>query len=352
MQLWERGLFNLDDDINNYLFPLSVRNPYYPDSAITFRMLMTHTSTIHDNWSMLPPWVSGDHPMSLGDFVQQYLVPGGAYYSTANFNNAVPGLFYEYCNAAIALLGYLVETIEDSFPLHCQDSIFEPLGMSHTSWFLAGLDTSNIAVPYQWSGTNYIPYPHRGCAFYPAAQLRASVVDVARHLTAIENFGVLDTVRILDSATVDLMLSVQYSGAGGIFGLTWRYINLYGRWIWCHGGGMTGVSTFYGLCPAENSAVVVLINRGSSSTNTYYVVDALFDFAAQLAVGEQLVQKPIEGLKNLTATIFRGPLQLPEGRTCRVYDITGRVVEPSKIQPGIYFIEVDGVVTKKVVKIR
>jgi len=54
----------------------------------------------------------------------------------------------------------------------------------------------------------------------------------------------------------------------------------------------------------------------------------------------------------LRATIFSGPLQLPEGKKCKVFDITGRVVEPDKIQPGIYFIEIDGVVTQKVVKVR
>jgi uncharacterized delta-60 repeat protein len=51
-------------------------------------------------------------------------------------------------------------------------------------------------------------------------------------------------------------------------------------------------------------------------------------------------------------TIFNGPLQLPEGKKCKIYDITGRIVEPSKITRGIYFIEIDGVVTQKVVKIR
>ena len=51
-------------------------------------------------------------------------------------------------------------------------------------------------------------------------------------------------------------------------------------------------------------------------------------------------------------TILRGPLQLPEGKKCKVFDITGRVVEPGKMQPGIYFIEIDGVVSQKVVKVR
>ena len=55
---------------------------------------------------------------------------------------------------------------------------------------------------------------------------------------------------------------------------------------------------------------------------------------------------------NYVATIIRGPLALPVGKKCKVYDITGRVVEPDMIQPGIYFLEVDGVVIQKVVKVR
>jgi parallel beta-helix repeat protein len=69
-------------------------------------------------------------------------------------------------------------------------------------------------------------------------------------------------------------------------------------------------------------------------------------------VEEQPIIKPIEIHGNLAATIFSGPLQLPKGKKCKVFDITGRVVEPDKIQPGIYFIEIDGVVTQKVVKVR
>lgn len=51
-------------------------------------------------------------------------------------------------------------------------------------------------------------------------------------------------------------------------------------------------------------------------------------------------------------TIFTGPLQLPEDKKCRVLDITGRIVTLDKIKPGIYFIEVDGKITGKVIKIK
>lgn len=52
------------------------------------------------------------------------------------------------------------------------------------------------------------------------------------------------------------------------------------------------------------------------------------------------------------ATIFSGPLLLPEGKKCRVYDITGSVVERDKMKPGIYFLEIDNKIVQKVIKVR
>ena len=55
---------------------------------------------------------------------------------------------------------------------------------------------------------------------------------------------------------------------------------------------------------------------------------------------------------SLHPTVLCGPLLLPEGETCRVFDITGRVVMSDRIQPGIYFVEVDGKITQKVIKVK
>ena len=67
-----------------------------------------------------------------------------------------------------------------------------------------------------------------------------------------------------------------------------------------------------------------------------------------------VVERRTRSLKNgyTGPTIFNGPLLLPEGKQCRVFDITGRVVEPDKIRPGVYFIELEGKISQKVVKVR
>lgn len=55
---------------------------------------------------------------------------------------------------------------------------------------------------------------------------------------------------------------------------------------------------------------------------------------------------------SLGATILSGPLQLPKNRQCKVYDIRGRAIEPTNITRGIYFVEIDGKVVQKVIKIK
>jgi hypothetical protein len=99
-----------------------------------------------------------------------------------------------------------------------------------------------------------------------------------------------------------------------------------------------------------------------TSDSGYIVVGGTGSFGAggldvwllKIAPESGIEEDKVESVKssNFGATIFSGSLLLPEGKNCKVFDITGRVVTPDKIQPGIYFIEIDGVVTQKVVKVR
>jgi hypothetical protein len=134
-------------------------------------------------------------------------------------------------------------------------------------------------------------------------------------------------------------------------GLIWAYWNTGTRWIWYHDGADYGVSTVNAFCPAESSAVIVLTN-GESWNGTRSIMTALFDYALQYGIEEQKTVKPVTAPVFTGPTIFRGPLRLPAGKICRVFDIQGRAVALDKMKPGGYFIEVDGKVTQKVIKVR
>ncbi len=52
------------------------------------------------------------------------------------------------------------------------------------------------------------------------------------------------------------------------------------------------------------------------------------------------------------STIIKGPLRLPDDHDYRIFDITGREVTPHNLRPGIYFVETDGEMAQKVIKVR
>ena len=76
----------------------------------------------------------------------------------------------------------------------------------------------------------------------------------------------------------------------------------------------------------------------------------LIKIAPESGINEGKV-KPVK-CRHFGATIISGSLFLPENKMCKVYDITGRTVISDKIKPGIYFIEIEGQITQKVIKVR
>ena len=336
MQFYDQGLFELDDDINDYL-PFSIVNPTYPDSAITFRTLLTHTSMIRDNWTVMDPLACvGDSPIPLLEFIPGYLVPGGEYYDPVyNFDPYPPGTNWDYTNVGFTLAGYLVEVLSGmTFEECCQENLFLPLEMYESSWFLANLDTNHIAMLYHWDGENHIPYGHMGRPWYPAGQLRSSAVQMARFLTAIMQYGQIGGTRILDSATVAEMTTIQYPEIAPSQGLIWFWTYFVERWIWSHGGSSWGTRTIISFCPDENTGVIVLTN-GESLFGRDMIELALYQYAAGGSVVSPTPQKqpqmftlyrPYPNPFN-TSTVISFELRDASPVKLSVYDVMGREVQ-------------------------
>jgi CubicO group peptidase (beta-lactamase class C family) len=269
MQCWENGLIDLDADINNYI-PFNVANPYFPDSIITPRMLLAHVSSIdRRDFSWLPGSlvVGMDHPTPIEDFLMNYLDTAGINYSTNNYLNEIPGTYGQYSNYAFAVLGAAMQQITGmSLEQYSQDSIFLPLGMNNTSWFLANLDTADIAMPLAYAGGGiYNELGHYGSPLWPIDQIRTSSTQLARHLMMFFDNGTVEGHNILDSATVDSIKVIQFPGTypNGdtefVWGLGWLNVQSYGDWG--HNGAYPGTITFYGGRPEEKAGAVALFNR-------------------------------------------------------------------------------------------
>jgi CubicO group peptidase (beta-lactamase class C family) len=275
MQLYEQDYFELYDPINDYL-PFDVIHPMHPTKDITFHNLLTHSSGIADNWNYLFHFV-GDAPIPFQFFLEEYLVPDGEYYDEINnFHTWEPGSNWAYTNIGVALVGFLVEFIsQESFTEYCENHLFDLLDMDESGWYLRDLNTSNIAMPYHWNGNEHEPYGHIGWVDVPAGDLRTSPSQLVNFLTMYIQNGSYNSKEILNSETVDLILSPQLPFNEDL-GLIWWKSIIDGRTVWGHGGSDYGARAQMHFEPKTKIGVVVFINGESS---IHQIVNNLFDYA-------------------------------------------------------------------------
>jgi CubicO group peptidase (beta-lactamase class C family) len=281
LHVMDNGYILLDDDVNNYL-PFPVSNPHHPEVPITFRHLLTHTSSIIENDDILYALVvAGDSPIPLGEFVEDYLSPGGAFYDAdKNYGSLPPGESWSYSGVGISLAAYLVEAITAiPFDPYCNDSIFAPLGMDQTAWFLRDLDTNNLARGHNVTATSYIPVPLYGYPDYPTGLLRATATDLARHVGALSRQGYFDGVQVLSPGTVELIGTFQCPDVSTIQGLGWWLYDYQGHVIARHGGFGGGYRASVSFVPDLEFGAVILTN-GNSGAGMVEIDAKLYEFAA------------------------------------------------------------------------
>ncbi|MBC8370317.1 MAG: beta-lactamase family protein [Planctomycetes bacterium] len=290
MQVQESGAFQLDDTIESSL-GIPFRHPAYPAVPPTYRQLLSHTAGIRDNWNIMERYiVDGDSPIPLVPYVAEYLRPGGRIFDASrNFSNHAPGAGYEYTNLGYAAVGALVQANTGiDFADWCDANIFQPLGMTNTSWFLSGLNVSEIAVPYNWRifGGGWGRVEHYGYPDYPNGQLRSSVDDLSTFLMAHIEDGIANGTRILNAATVQEMRTIQFPSIDNLQGLAFYTWTVSGDVRIGHSGGDTGVITEMWYRESDGAGVIVLANSAAEMPWEFNairdVVNTLFDYSETL----------------------------------------------------------------------
>jgi CubicO group peptidase (beta-lactamase class C family) len=261
MQMIESGKLAVDADVNTYL-PFKVRNPKYPDTPITVRMLLTHTSTIQESPTRLVSLAKpGDPTTTLRELLEPYLTS-----DPEAFGANKPGDKFVYSNFGAALAGYLVELVSgEVFSAYCARAIFTPLAMRGTSFRIDTLDAAKLATHYTWTSTKgQLPNPHTSVPYYPATALRTTSADLGRFLAAISRGGELDGVRVLSAESVKTMTAIQVpaSAPGNDItgqGYFWEHRPVADAPVFGHGGSYYGASARMHL-RSDGVGVVMLAN--------------------------------------------------------------------------------------------
>lgn len=283
MQLRDAGKFALDDNVNDAL-PFEIVNPFNKVSGVTYFQLLTHTAALQDNWDVMDPmYLPGDSTWQLEEFHPEYWLRGGRFYHPIkNYFYWRPGSTYEYCNQGFSLLGLLGQNLAGMpFDDLCKQRIFEPLGMTHSSFRLVDFDPATLAMPYSWNATTqqYVAQGHYGYPDWPAGTLRSSILDTARFQRAFINEGTTEGVQLLQAATVAEMLSVHVR-APDPQGLCFYYVEPVnaGRVVG-HDGGDPGVLTDMYFRPTDDTGVILLANSDSGFAWYWQIYERLWQEA-------------------------------------------------------------------------
>lgn len=270
LQLYDDGLFDLNDKINDHL-PFVVKAPNQ-STDITFKMLLTHTSGIADGDALDGQYYYGeDSPVALDFFLQNYLTPGGQFYNASqNYYSFEPGTQHEYSNVGNALIAVLVEQISGmGFNAYCKQNIFTPLGMTNSFWRLDEI-SQPIVQPYEYTGGQYKAIQHYTFTDYPNGGLRSNVSDMFIFLSTLAKGGSQESFELLKASTVAAMFRPQIPNLDNTVGL---HMFLFDRNnnLWGHDGGEEGVATIMAFNPETKIGVLIFANQGDADLDDLLV---------------------------------------------------------------------------------
>ncbi|MCP1248756.1 serine hydrolase domain-containing protein [Gluconobacter oxydans] len=232
MELVEQGKIDLDHDASDYL-GFRLRNPDFPQTPITMRMLLNHTSSIRDaDGYTLPP----DHRIS--EFFDATRKPSDPGYHFAHGDGHAPGTWFEYCNLCYGLVGTIMERVSgERFDRYQQTHVLDPLGIDGGYNRMALVHPDRLATLYShqfkgweaetdtqpltpsWNAASLASYTPgmNGTLFSPQGGLRISMEGLTRLARFMLGHGTLDGRTLLSAHSITLMQTPtwQYDGRNG-----------------------------------------------------------------------------------------------------------------------------------------
>lgn len=261
MQLAEAGKLSLDDDFSK-LVGFTIRNPKFPETIITLRMVMSHTSSIND---------------SQGYFNLDVINPGKGVNYTRCYSDYEPGKGYRYCNLNYNMVGAVIEKISgERFDNYVKRHVLNPLNL-YGGYCIDSLDANLFATLYEYDSTKkFIPSPmayaprrqeiqnyvmgYSTPIFSPTGGMKISAADLARYMAMHMNNGKYKGVRIISKKSSKIMQTKVAEKEGYGLALTTVDNLIPGKVMTGHTGSAYGLYSAMFFNAKEKFGIVVITN--------------------------------------------------------------------------------------------
>ena len=261
MQLVEAGKVSLQDDFSK-LVGFSVRNPKFPETVITLKMVLSHTSSINDSQGYFELDVID--PSKNADWVKSY-------------NDYEPGKGYEYCNLNFNMTGAVIERLSgERFDSYIKNHILKPLNL-YGGYCVDSLDTNLFATLYSYDSTaGFTPSPMAYASraeqmthytmgystpiFSPTGGMKISAPHLARYMIMHMNSGSFKDTRIISKRSSRTMQKTVAKKAGYGLAITNVEDLIPDKKMTGHTGSAYGLYSAMFFEPKEKFGFVVITN--------------------------------------------------------------------------------------------
>ena len=261
-QLIEKGKLSLDDDFSSVV-GFKVRNPKYPATVITVKMVMSHTSSIND---------------SEGYFNLDAINPDKNPNWAKCYNSYEPGQGYQYCNLNYNMIGTVIEKLSgERFDKYVKNHILEPLGLYGGYW-VESLDSNRFVTLYEYDGKKETFAPaelaynprseeiskyvmgYSTPIFSPTGGMKISATDLAKYMSMHMFQGKYKGVRLISKRSAKVMQTKISEEEG--YGLAIRTVSdlIPGKVMKGHTGSAYGLYSMMFFHPKEKFGIVVITN--------------------------------------------------------------------------------------------
>ena len=195
LKLVEQGTLELDRPVEDYLTRWHLPESKFNNKEVTVSRLLSHSAGLDDDLGY-GGFVAGEQIQTLEESLTS---AADGYYDGAKARVGYePGSQFMYSGASYTLLQLLIEEVTGlDFNDYMASEIFEPLGMTHSSFVLDEVKDKSLVTVYK---TNGEARPMKRFTAQAAASLMTSIGDLSKFMMALTS-----TEELLSTEVVRMM---------------------------------------------------------------------------------------------------------------------------------------------------